>query len=173
MLKNCELLKVFKRGQLRRGKRKAGELKIEPELNLERGPLGSNIIFQEVVVAGVPVKALVDSGATASCCGRRWYQKYHVEIGPLMNNKTQVIGVGNTPIFMDGRIARLLLEWKEATSAVSLLVVPSLIEPDMILNMDLLQRLGIKIDTEAGVAEPTVLVSCIQLLETGRILARK
>ena len=39
--------------------------------------------------------------------------------------------------------------------------------------MDLLQQLGVKIDTKAGVAEPTVLASCVQSLETWQILARK
>ena len=115
---------------------------------------------------GVSVKALIDSGATTSCCSRRWYQKYHVEIGPFIHDQTQVIGVENTPIFVDGRTARLPLEWKEATTTVSILVELTLIEPDVILDMDLLQLLGVKIDTKAGVAEPTVLVSYVQPLET-------
>ena len=123
--------------------------------------LTSSVILQEVVVAGVPVRALIDSGATTSCCSRRWYRRYHVEVGPLVHDQTQVIDVENTPIFVDGRTARLPLEWKEATTTVSFLVVPSLIEPDVILGIDLLQRLGIKIDTKAGVAEPTVLGSCV------------
>ena len=173
----------FNRGQLRRGKQKAGKVKVKLELNLEWGPLGmcvapaqtltSSEIFQEVVVAGVPVRALVDSRATTSCCNRRWYQKYHIEIGPLMHDQTQVIGVENTPIFVDGGTARLPLEWKEATATVSFLVVPTLIEPDVILGMDLLQRFGVKINAKAGVAEPTVLVSHVQPLETWRISARK
>ena len=91
----------------------------------------------------------------------------------LMCDKTQVIGVVNTPIFVDGRMARLPLEWKEATTTVSFLVVPTLIEPDVILGMDLLQRLGVKIDTKAGAAEPTMLVSYVQPLETWRIPAKK
>ena len=76
MLKNCELLKEFKREQLKRGKRKAGEFKVKAELNLERRPLVMNVasartlmssvILQDVVVAGVPVKALIDFGATTS-----------------------------------------------------------------------------------------------------------
>ena len=41
------------------------------------------------------------------------------------------------------------------------------------LGMDLLQRLGVKIDAKAGVAEPTVLVSYVQPLETWRIHVRK
>ena len=65
------------------------------------------------------------------------------------------------------------MEWKDAVTTVSFLVVPTLIEPDVILGMDLLQRLGVKIDTKAGVAEPTVLVSHIQPLETWRVPAWK
>ena len=89
----------------------------------------------------------------------------------MVHDQTQIIGVENTPIFVDGRTARLPLEWKEATTMVSLLVVPTLIEPDVILGMDLLQQLGVK--TKAGVADPTVLVSHVQPLETWRIPARK
>ena len=79
VLKNCELFKEFK-GQPKRGKQKAGEVKVKSQLDFERGPLGtcvapaqtltSSVIFQEVVVAGVPVRALVGSGATTSCCSR-------------------------------------------------------------------------------------------------------
>ena len=71
-----------------------------------------------------------------------------------MHDQTQVIGVENTPILVDGRTAGFPLEWKEATTIVSFLVVPTLIEPDVIIGMDLLQRLGVKIDTKAMVAEP-------------------
>ena len=91
----------------------------------------------------------------------------------MIQDQTQVIGVKNTPIFVDGRTARLPLEWKEAVTTISFLVVPTLIEPYVILGMDVLQRLGVKIDTKAGVAQPTVLVSHIQPLETWRVPARK
>ena len=36
--------------------------------------LASDIIFQEITVAGVVIKALIDSGATTSCCSRYWYK---------------------------------------------------------------------------------------------------
>ena len=71
--------------------------------------LTSSVIFQGVVVARVPVKALIDSGTTTLCCSRRWYRRYHIEVGPLVHDQTQVIGVENTPIFVDGRTARLPL----------------------------------------------------------------
>ena len=65
-----------------------------------------------------------------------------MEIGPLIQDKTQVIGVRNTPIFVDGRTSGLPFEWKKAVTKVSILVIPTLIEPDVILGMDLLQRFG-------------------------------
>ena len=119
------------------------------------------------MVAGVKVKTPTDSRATTSCCSQRWYRRYHVEVGPLIQDQTQLIGVENTPIFVDGRTVRLPLEWKDAVTTVSFFVVPTLIEP----GMDLLQRLGVKINTKVGVAEPTVLVSHIQPPETWRVPA--
>ena len=96
-----------------------------------------------------------------------------MEIGPLIQDKIQVIGVENTPIFIDGKTFRLPFEWKNEVTALSFLVVPTLVEPDVILGMNLLQRLGVKIDTKAGVAEPTVPVSHVQPLETWQVPARK
>ena len=67
-------------------------------------------------MARVTVKALIDSGATILCCSRRWYRWYHVEVGPLIQDQTQVIEVENTPIFVDGRTARPPMEWKYAVT---------------------------------------------------------
>ena len=133
----------------------------------------SSVVLQEVMVAGVMVRELIDSGATTSCCSLGWYMRHQVEIGPLIQDKTQVIGVGNTLIFVDRRTSGLPFEWKKVVTMVSFLVVPTLVEPDVILGMDFLQRLGVKIDTTAGVAEPTVLVSHVKPLGTWQIPARK
>ena len=107
----------------------------------------SGVIYEEIVVAGVVVRALVDSGASTSCCTRKWYQRYQQEVGPLQRDATKIVGVGNIPINVDGRTGRLPLEWNDAKSFLTLLVIPTLEEPDMILGMDVLQRLGVKIDT--------------------------
>ena len=132
----------------------------------------SSVVLQEVMVAGMMVRALIDSGATTFCI-LGWYRRHQVEIGPLIQDKTWVIMVGNTPIFVDGRTSGLPFEWKKAVTTVTFLVMPTLVEPDVILGMDLLRRLGVKIDTKAGVAEPTVLVSHLRPLETWWIPARK
>ena len=65
--------------------------------------LTSGVIFEEIVVAGVVVRALVDSGAATSCCTRRWYQHYQDEVGPLQRDATKIVGVENIPINVDGR----------------------------------------------------------------------
>ena len=152
------------------------------KLNLEKGPLGtyvapaqvlaSGIIFQ-VMIAGVVVKALIDSRATTSCCSRHWYKRHHAKVGPLLPDHIQVIGVGNTPIYIDGRTDKLPLKWGRATTSVSLLVTPTLEELDVILGMDVLQRLGVKIDTRAGTSEPTLVASLIRPQATWRVPTRK
>ena len=115
------------------------------------------------------VRALVDSGASTSCCTRRWYRKYQNEVGPLQQDTTKIVGVGNIPINVDGRTSRLPLEWDDSKSFLTLLVIPTLEEPDMILGMDVLQRLGVRIDARAGTAKPTVLVSSIKPEESWRV----
>ena len=134
--------------------------------------LTSGVIFEEIVVAGVVVRALVDSGASTSCCTRRWYQRYQNEVGPLQRDATKIVGVGNIPINVDGRTGRLPLEWDDSKSFLTLLVIPTLEEPDMILGMDVLQRLGVRIDARTGTAKPTVLVSRIKPEESWRVPAR-
>ena len=55
---------------------------------------------------------------------------------------------------------------------MSLLVILTLEDLDVILCMDVLQRLGVKIDPRAGTAEPTLVASLI-CPQTWRISARK
>ena len=88
--------------------------------------LMSDIIFQEITVAGVVIKALIDSRATTSCCSLYWYKRNQVEVGPLLKDPIHVIGVGNTPIYIDGRTNWLPLQWGRANTLVSLLVIPVL-----------------------------------------------
>ena len=89
----------------------------------------SSVVLQEVMVAGVVVRALIDSGATTSCRSWGWCMRRQMEIGRLIQDKTQVIWVGNTPIFVDGRTSGLPFEWKKAVTTVSFLVIPILVKP--------------------------------------------
>ena len=85
------------------------------------------VIYEEIVVAGVVVRALVDSGASTSCCTRKWYQRYQQEVRPLQRDgATKIVGVGNIAINVDGKTGRLSLEWNDAKSFLALLVIPTL-----------------------------------------------
>ena len=97
----------------------------------------------------------MDSWASTSCCTRRWYQRCQNEVGPLQRDATMIVGVGNVPINVNGRTGRLPLEWDDAKSFLTLLVIPTLEEPEMIIGMDVLQKLGAKIDTRTGTVKPT------------------
>ena len=132
----------------------------------------SGVIYEEIVVAGVVVRALVDSGASTSCCTRKWYKRYQQEVGPLHRDANKIVGVGNISINVDGRTGRVPLEWNDAKSFLTLLVIPTLEEPDMILGMDVLQRLGVRIDTKTGTAQPTMLVTKIKPEESWKAPAR-
>ena len=83
----------------------------------------------------------------------------------------KIVGVGNIPINVDRRTSSLSLEWYDSKSFLTLLVIPTFEEPDMILGIDVLQRLGVRIDVRAGAAKPTVLVSSIKPEESWRVPA--
>ena len=53
------------------------------------------------------------------------------------------------------------LVWGPAKTKLSLLVVPSLVEQEVILGMDALGQLGVKIDAQKGTAEPTVVLTVV------------
>ena len=114
----------------------------------------------------------MDSGASTSCYTGRWCQRHQNEVRPLQRDATKIVGVGNISINADGRTGRLPLEWDDSKSFLILLVIPTLEEPDMILGMDVLQRLGVRIDTRAGTAKPTMLVSRVKPGESWRVPAR-
>ena len=58
----------------------------------------SPLVTAEVVIAGVKVVALIDTGATSSCCRWGWYDQWKTHLGPLRQTDTLVIGVGNVPV---------------------------------------------------------------------------
>ena len=133
----------------------------------------SNNITAKVVIAGMEVEALIDSGATTSCCGYRWYLKNKTWIGPLQPDLTRVIGVGNIPIEVKGRTDLLPFQWKDAEHRISLLVVPTLEKPEVILGMDIMTQLGVKIDIRSREAAPTRIPNYVRPMETWKIPSKK
>ena len=62
----------------------------------------SDLIFVTVSIVGVEVVALVDTGATTSCCRWEWYQQWKDHLGDVIKLKVRIMGVGPDPINIKG-----------------------------------------------------------------------
>ena len=134
-------------------------------------PKSSTLIYQEIDIGKQTVRALIDSGAEATCCSKGWYEKNKLALGGLTRTGGRVIGVGNVPIKVAGRTQLVDLNWGPARTKVSLLVVPTLAEQEVILGMDVMRQLGVHINTKLGIAEPTLLPTYVKPKETWRVPA--
>ena len=114
----------------------------------------SEFIFVKVSIAGVEVDALVDTGATTSCCRWDWYQKWKDHLGALIKSKVRIIGVGHDPIKVKGLTRPLTLQWDGVGSQFQLMVLTALTDVDVVLGMDVLRQLDVKINFKNQVASP-------------------
>ena len=114
----------------------------------------SQLIVVKVTIAGVEVAALVDTGATTSCCRWGWYQKWKSNLGSLRQSSTMVVGVGNVPIEVKGLSKPLTLQWDNVESQCQLMVLTTLTDVDVILGMDVLSQFSVKIDSRKKTASP-------------------
>ena len=114
----------------------------------------SELIFVKVSIAGVEVDALVDTGATTSCCRWDWYQGWKDHLGTLTKSKVGVIGVGHDPIKVKGLTKPLTLQWDGVGGQLQLMVLTALTDVDVVLGMDVLRQLDVKINFKKQVASP-------------------
>ena len=114
----------------------------------------SQLIVAKVTVAGVEVAALVDTGATTSCCRWGWYKKWKSHLGSLRQSSTMVVGVGNVPIEAKGLSKPLTLQWDDVEGQCQLMVLITLTDVDVILGMDVLSQFDVKIDSRNQMASP-------------------
>ena len=94
-------------------------------------------------------------------------------IGPLLQDQTRVIGVGNLPLTVKGRTNLLPFQWKNVEHKLSLLVIPTLEDPEVILGMDVMTQLGVQIDVRSREAVPTILPNYVRPMETWKIPPKK
>ena len=114
----------------------------------------SQLIVAKVSIAGVEVVALLNTGATMSCCRWGWYKKWKSHLGPLRHSSTMVVGVGNIPIEVKGLSKPLMLKWDSVEGQYRLMVLTTLKEVDVTLGMDVLSQFNVKIDSRNQVAGP-------------------
>ena len=114
----------------------------------------SPLVTAEVTIAGVKVVALIDTGATSSCCRWGWYDQWKNHLGPLKQTDTLVIGVGNVPVELKGITQVLDLEWDSVRDHCQMVVLPTLEDVDVILGMDIISRLDVQISGRSKDAFP-------------------
>ena len=114
----------------------------------------SPLVTAEVIIAGVKVVALIDTGAMSSCCRWGWYDQWKAHLGPLMQTDTMVIGVGNVPVELKGITQALELEWESVVDHCEMMVLSTLGDVDILLGMDIINRLDVQISGRAKDAMP-------------------
>ena len=114
----------------------------------------SPLVTGEVTIAGVKVVALIDTGATSSCCRWGWYDQWKNHLGPLRQTNTLVIGIGNVPVELKGVTQVLELEWDSVRDHCEMVVLPTLEDVDVILGMDIISRLDVQISGRSKDAVP-------------------
>ena len=114
----------------------------------------SPLVTAEVTIAGVKVVALIDTGATSSCCRWGWYNQWKSHLGPLKQTNTLVIGVGNVPVELKGITDSLKLEWDSVVDHCEMMVLTTLEDVDVILGMDIINRLNVQISGRSKDAFP-------------------
>ena len=114
----------------------------------------SDLIFATVSIAGVEVVALVDTGATTSCCRWEWYQQWKDHLGAVIKSKVRIIGVGPGPIKIKGLTRPLTLHWDGVGGKFQLMILTALTDVDIVLGMDVLSQFDVKINFKKQVASP-------------------
>ena len=113
-------------------------------------------MFAKISLAGVEVSALVDTGASTSCCRWGWYERHQAQLGPLYQSDTVVFGIGNIPIKIKGLTHALQLRWDDVEGPCQFMVLETLEGVDMILGMDILERFQVQIDARERRAWPNL-----------------
>ena len=126
----------------------------------------TNLIFVTVSITGVEVVALVDTGATTSCCRWEWYQQWKDHLGAVKKSKIRVMGIAPDPVQVKGLTKPLTLLWDGVGGRFQLVVLPTLHDVDVVLGVDVLSQLNVQFDWVRQVVSP-YREPCIQV-ESGR-----
>ena len=114
----------------------------------------SDLIFVTVSIAGVEVVALVDTGATTSCCRWEWYQRWKDHLGAVIKSKVRIMGIGPDPIKIKGLTRPLTLHWDGVGGKFQLMILTALTDVDVVLGMDVLSQFDVKINFKKQLASP-------------------
>ena len=116
--------------------------------------VGPSITCQ-LTLEGIPVLGLVDTGASMTCLGFDIWRRFSAQWGPLSLFDGTVHGVHGKPLQIAGRTQHLDLQWGEARSRASFIVIVGLESPPCLIGMDIMWPLRVHIDGTNGTATPS------------------
>ena len=114
----------------------------------------SPLVTAEVTITGVKVVALIDTGATSSCCRWGWYGPVEKPPGSLEANQHFGNRRGNVPVELKGVTQVLELECDSVMDHCEMMVLTTLEDVDVILGMDIISRLDVQISGRSKDATP-------------------
>ena len=115
--------------------------------------VGSPITGQ-LILEGIPVLGLVDTGASVTCMGFSLWWQYRTQWGPLKPFEGVVHGAHGKPLKVAGKTQHLNLQWGEARGRASFIVIIDLESPHVLIGMDIMSPLSVRIDVTNGTATP-------------------
>ena len=111
-------------------------------------------ISGQLSIEGIPVLGLVDTGASVTCLGFAIWWRYRAQWGALKQFEGTVHGAHDKPLNIAGRAEHLDIQWGEARSRASFIVIVGLESPPCLIGMDIMLPLRVHIDVINGTATP-------------------
>ena len=108
----------------------------------------------QLTVEGIPVLGLVDTGASVTCLGFSIWWRYRAQWGALKQFEGAVHGAHGKPLQIAGKTQHLDIQWGEARSRASFIVIVGLESPPCLIGMDILRSLRVHIDVTKSTATP-------------------
>ena len=103
-------------------------------------------------IEGIPVRGLVDTGASVTCLGFAIWWRYRAQWGALEPFTSAVHGAHGKPLHIAGITRHLDLQWGEARGRASFVIIVRLESPPCLIGMDIMRPLRVRIDVTEGTA---------------------
>ena len=111
-------------------------------------------ISGQLIIEGIPVLGLVDTGASVTCLGFDVWRSYRTQWGALKQYEGTVHGAHGKPLNIAGRTEHLDIQWGEARGRASFIVIVGLESPPCLIGTDIMRPLRVRIDVTNGTATP-------------------
>ena len=105
-------------------------------------------------IEGIPVRGLVDTGASVTCLGFAIWWRHRAQWGALEPFTSAVLGAHGKPLNIAGQTRHLDIQWGEARGRASFIIIVGLEAPSCLIGMDIMRPLRVRIDVVEGTATP-------------------